>query len=79
MDIGGRTTEVAILSLSGIAYSNSVRVGGDKMDDAISSYIRRKYNLMIGEMTAERVKIALGSAISPRGTGQIIGVKGRDW
>jgi rod shape-determining protein MreB and related proteins len=78
VDIGGGTTEVAVLSLSGIAYSNSVRVGGDKMDDAISSYIRRKHNLMIGEMTAERVKIAIGSAIAPEGSGNIINVKGRD-
>ena len=78
VDIGGGTTEVAVLSLSGIAYSNSVRIGGDKMDDAISSYIRRKHNLMIGEMTAERVKIAIGSAVAPQGTGKIISVKGRD-
>lgn len=78
VDIGGGTTEVAILSLSGVAYSNSVRVGGDKMDDAISSYIRRKHNLMIGEMTAERVKIAVGSAIAPEGKGKIISVRGRD-
>ena len=78
VDIGGGTTEVAVLSLSGIAYSNSVRVGGDKMDDAISSYIRRKHNLMIGEMTSERVKIAIGSATPPTGTGKIISVKGRD-
>ncbi|MGB5076750.1 MAG: rod shape-determining protein, partial [Sphingorhabdus sp.] len=61
-----------------IANSNSVRVGGDKMDDVISSYIRRKHNLMIGEMTAERVKIAIGSAIAPDGAGKIISVKGRD-
>ena len=78
VDIGGGTTEVAVLSLSGIAYSNSVRVGGDKMDDAISSYIRRKHNLMIGEMTSERVKIAIGSATPPTGTGTVISVKGRD-
>lgn len=78
VDIGGGTTEVAVLSLSGIAYSNSVRVGGDKMDDAISSYIRRKHNLMIGEMTSERVKIAIGSATQPTGTGTVISVKGRD-
>ncbi len=78
VDIGGGTTEVAVLSLSGVAYSNSVRVGGDKMDDAISSYIRRKHNLMIGEMTAERVKIAVGSAIAPEGSGKIISVRGRD-
>ena len=78
VDIGGGTTEVAVLSLSGIAYSNSVRVGGDKMDDAISSYIRRKHNLMIGEMTSERVKIAIGCATPPAGPGKIISVKGRD-
>lgn len=78
VDIGGGTTEVAVLSLSGIAYSNSVRIGGDKMDDAITSYIRRKHNLMIGEMTAERVKMSIGSAVAPDGTGRIISVKGRD-
>lgn len=78
VDIGGGTTEVAVLSLSGVAYSNSVRIGGDKMDDAISSYIRRKHSLMIGEMTSERVKIAIGSAMTPDGEGKIISVKGRD-
>ncbi|WP_439569224.1 rod shape-determining protein [Sphingopyxis sp.] len=78
VDIGGGTTEVAILSLGGIAYSNSVRVGGDKMDDMISSYIRRKHNLMIGEMTAERVKLAIGCAVAPEGEGMVIAVKGRD-
>ncbi|HWW56801.1 MAG TPA: rod shape-determining protein [Sphingopyxis sp.] len=78
VDIGGGTTEVAILSLGGIAYSNSVRVGGDKMDDMISSYIRRKHNLMIGEMTAERVKLAIGCAVAPEGEGIVMGVKGRD-
>ncbi|MCF8708001.1 rod shape-determining protein [Rhizorhapis sp. SPR117] len=78
VDIGGGTTEVAILSLSGVAYSNSVRIGGDKMDEVISSYVRRKHNLMIGEMTAERIKIAIGSAMPPQGAGKTIGVKGRD-
>ncbi|WP_411340568.1 rod shape-determining protein [Sphingopyxis sp. J-6] len=78
VDIGGGTTEVAILSLGGIAYSNSARVGGDKMDDMISSYIRRKHNLMIGEMTAERVKLAIGCATPPEGDGIVMGVKGRD-
>jgi rod shape-determining protein MreB and related proteins len=78
VDIGGGTTEVAILSLGGIAYSNSVRVGGDKMDDMISSYIRRKHNLMVGEMTAERVKLAIGCATPPDGEGIVMGVKGRD-
>lgn len=78
VDIGGGTTEVAVLSLHGIVYSNSVRVGGDKMDEAISSYIRRKHNLMIGEMTAERVKHQIGAATMPRDTGETISVKGRD-
>ncbi|OHD01582.1 MAG: rod shape-determining protein [Sphingopyxis sp. RIFCSPHIGHO2_01_FULL_65_24] len=78
VDIGGGTTEVAVLSLSGIAYSNSARVGGDKMDEMISSYIRRKHNLMIGEMTAERVKLAIGCATPPEGDGTVISVKGRD-
>ena len=78
VDIGGGTTEVAVLSLNGVAFSNSVRIGGDKMDDAISSYIRRKHSLMIGEITAERVKIAIGNATAPDGPGKIIGVKGRD-
>lgn len=78
VDIGGGTTEVAVLSLSGVAYSNSVRVGGDKMDEMISSYIRRKHNLMIGEMTAERVKLAIGCATAPEGDGMVMAVKGRD-
>lgn len=78
VDIGGGTTEVAVLSLRGIAYSGSVRVGGDKLDDAISSHIRRNHNLMIGEMTAERVKCAIGSAVPPRGAGNQMVVKGRD-
>jgi len=78
VDIGGGTTEVAVLSLRGIAYSGSVRVGGDKMDEAIASYIRRNHNLMIGEITAERVKTQIGSAITPDGPGQTLSVKGRD-
>lgn len=78
VDIGGGTTEVAVLSLRGIAYSGSVRVGGDKLDDAISSYIRRNHNLMIGEMTAERVKCSIGSAVPPKGKGRELIVKGRD-
>ena len=78
VDIGGGTTEVAVLSLSGIAYSGSVRVGGDKMDEAIASYVRRHHNLMIGEITAERVKQEIGSAIAPDGAGRTIGVRGRD-
>ncbi len=62
VDIGGGTTEVAVISLGGIVYSRSVRVGGDKMDEAITSYIRRNHNLLIGESSAERLKIGLGSA-----------------
>ncbi len=76
VDIGGGTTEVAVLSLRGIAYSGSVRVGGDKMDDAIAFHIRRNHNLMVGEVTAERVKHQIGSAIKPEGSGKIIGVRG---
>ena len=78
VDIGGGTTEVAVLSLQGIAYSNSVRIGGDKLDDAIASHIRRNHNLMIGEMTAERVKHAIGSAVIPLDHGRTMRVKGRD-
>ena len=79
VDIGGGTTEVAILSLRGLAYSASVRVGGDRMDDAIASGIRRKHNLMIGEATAERIKVAIGSAQAPGdGIGAVTKVRGRD-
>jgi rod shape-determining protein MreB len=62
VDIGGGTTEVAIISLSGIVYSQSIRVGGDKMDESIVAYMKRKYNLLIGEQTAERVKLQVGNA-----------------
>ncbi len=62
VDIGGGTTEVAIISLAGIVYSQSIRVGGDKMDDAIMAYMRRRYNLLVGEQTAERVKCTIGNA-----------------
>lgn len=79
VDIGGGTTEVGILSLGGIVYSRSVRVGGDKMDSAIISYIRRYHNLLIGEATAERIKKAVGAACPPEdGDGATIEVKGRD-
>ncbi len=76
IDIGGGTTEVAVISLSGIVYSNSVRVGGDKMDEAIINYIKRRYNLLIGERTAELIKINIGTAVEdePRS----MEVKGRD-
>lgn len=62
VDIGGGTTEVAVISLAGIVYSQSVRVGGDKLDEAIASYMKRKYNLAIGEQTAERIKVTIGNA-----------------
>jgi len=62
VDVGGGTTEVAVISLGGIVYSRSIRMGGDKMDEAIISYIRRSHNLMIGESTAERIKIDIGAA-----------------
>jgi rod shape-determining protein MreB len=79
VDIGGGTTEVAVLSLRGLAYSNSVRVGGDKMDEAISSSIRRNHNLLIGEATAERIKQEVGTAMMPAdGKGLSIRIKGRD-
>jgi len=79
VDIGGGTTEVAVLSLNGIVYSRSVRVGGDKMDDAIVGYIRRHHNLLIGESTAERIKKEIGSAALPaEGNGLALQIKGRD-
>ncbi len=79
VDIGGGTTEVAVLSLSGIVYARSARVGGDKMDEAIINYIRRYHNLLIGEATAERIKKEIGSAAAPHdGQGKLIEIKGRD-
>ncbi len=79
VDIGGGTTEVAVLSLGGIVYAKSVRVGGDKMDEAIIAYIRRVHNLLIGESTAERIKKDIGSACPPaQGEGQTMQIKGRD-
>jgi rod shape-determining protein MreB len=79
VDIGGGTTEVAVLSMGGLAYSNSVRVGGDKMDEAISSSIRRHHNLLIGEATAERIKKEAGTARVPAdGEGRTIHIRGRD-
>ncbi|MDR1856089.1 MAG: rod shape-determining protein [Desulfovibrio sp.] len=76
VDIGGGTTEVAVISLSGIVYSKSVRVGGDKMDEAIVSYIKRKHSMAIGESTAEQIKIKIASA-SELETEQQLEVKGR--
>jgi rod shape-determining protein MreB len=76
-DIGGGTTEVGVISLQGLAYSQSVRVGGDKMDEAIMSYVRRTHNLHIGEATAERVKLEVGMARPPiDGRGETVSVKG---
>jgi rod shape-determining protein MreB len=77
IDIGGGTTEVAVISLNGIVVSNSIRVGGNKFDEAIAAYIKRKYNLMIGERTAEEVKIAIGSAM-PMAEDLAMEVRGRD-
>jgi rod shape-determining protein MreB len=79
VDIGGGTTEVAVISLGGIVYSRSVRMGGDKMDEAIINYIRRTHNLLVGESTAERIKKEIGSACPPEdGEGRLMEIKGRD-
>jgi len=77
VDIGGGTTEIAVISLSGIVYSNSVRVGGDEMDEAIINYIKRKYNLLIGTYTSEQIKIKIGSAFELEES-LSIEIKGRD-
>jgi rod shape-determining protein MreB and related proteins len=77
VDIGGGTTEVALISLSGIVYSRSVRVAGDELDEAIMLYLKRAYNMMIGERTAEEIKIRIGSAY-PQGKEASMEVKGRD-
>jgi rod shape-determining protein MreB len=77
VDVGGGTTDVAVISLSGIVTSNSVRVGGDKMDEAIINFIKRKHNLLVGERTAEIIKITIGTAMS-RGAAKTMEVKGRD-
>ena len=79
VDVGGGTTDVAVISLDGVVYSKAVRVGGDKMDEAIMAYIKRRYNLMIGEMTTEHIKIDIGSAyasVSPEK--RTMDIKGRD-
>ncbi len=79
VDIGGGTTEVAVISLGGIVYARSVRVGGDKMDEAIIAYIRRVHNLLIGESTSERIKKEIGSACPPAdGDGRKMEIRGRD-
>ncbi len=77
VDIGGGTSEVAVISLAGIVYSKSVRVGGDKMDEAILQYVKRTYNLLIGERTAEIIKTTIGNAY-PGGEVEAMDVKGRD-
>jgi rod shape-determining protein MreB len=77
IDIGGGTTEVAVISLSGVVYANSTRVGGDKMDEAIINYVKRKYNLLIGERSAEYIKIRIGTAY-PTDSMDSMEVKGRD-
>lgn len=78
VDIGGGTTEVAVISLAGIVYSRSIRIGGDKMDEAIVQYIKRKYNLLIGERTAEIIKTTIGNAYPDPENIETIEVKGRD-
>jgi rod shape-determining protein MreB len=84
VDIGGGTTEVAVISLAGIVYAKSVRVGGDKMDEAIAQHLKRKYNLLIGERTSEAIKIQVGSAypennsVAKEGWADTMEVKGRD-
>jgi rod shape-determining protein MreB and related proteins len=79
VDIGGGTTEIAVLSLGGIVYSKSVRVGGDKMDEAIIAFIRKNHNLLIGESTAEKVKKDLGAAHVNTANGpKVLEIKGRD-
>ncbi|MCK9905882.1 rod shape-determining protein, partial [Frankia sp. Cpl3] len=77
VDIGGGTTEVAIISLGGIVTSRSIRVAGDEMDEAIMQYIKRRYNLMIGERTSETLKLEIGSAISPEEP-ESVDIRGRD-
>ncbi|MBM3610204.1 MAG: rod shape-determining protein, partial [Alphaproteobacteria bacterium] len=78
VDIGGGTTEVAVISLGGIVYARSVRVGGDKMDEAIIAYVRRTHNLLIGEASAERIKKEIGSASLTPSSDKEMKVKGRD-
>jgi len=77
VDIGGGTTEVAVISLSGIVYSQSVRIAGDEMDEGITQYLKRKYNLLIGERTSENIKIQIGSAY-PFDEPRKMDIKGRD-
>jgi len=78
VDIGGGTTDIAVISLGGVVYSKAARVGGDKMDETIMAHIKRKYNLMIGERTAEQIKIELGSAFPTDNSQKTMDIKGRD-
>ncbi len=78
VDIGGGTTDIAVISLDGVVYSRAVRVGGDKMDEAVMNYIKRKYNLMIGDRTAEEIKIELGSSYKAGDGEKTMEIKGRD-
>ena len=79
VDVGGGTTEIAVISLGGIVYSRSVRIGGDTMDTAIIQFMRKRYNLLIGESSAEMIKKEVGIAIAPKtGDGKTIDIKGRD-
>lgn len=79
VDIGGGTTDVAVISLDGVVYCKAVRVGGDKMDEAIMAYIKRRYSLMVGEMTTEQIKINLGSAFNMEDAEKrVMDIKGRD-
>ena len=78
VDIGGGTTDIAVISMDGVVYSKAIRVGGDKMDEAIINYIKRKYNLLIGEMMAEMIKLELGSAYKTDNERHTMEIKGRD-
>lgn len=79
VDIGGGTSEVAVLSLADIVYAQSVRVGGDKMDEALVNYMRKEHSMLIGDATAERIKTTIGTAIAPRvGPGEALLIRGRD-
>ena len=79
VDIGGGTSEIAVISLGGIVYSRSVRIGGDAMDVALINYMRKRYNLLIGEASAEMIKKEVGIALPPKnGDGKTIDIKGRD-
>lgn len=78
VDIGGGTTDIAVISLDGVVYSKAVRVGGDRMDETIIAYIKRRYNLMIGDRTAEQIKIDIGSAYNSGSEQRVMEIKGRD-